>query len=416
MKKFNDIACIFLALFLFFIPWNTYLSNAMLGVALAVFAIGRIYFAGQYERPNGDRWKKLFSSVFVIYLFVIVSLLYTYSMPETLKFVEYRVSMLLVPLMFFFGFRLDRRRFELIMAGFVAGVLPKLLYYGITGIYGVWTGLLEWNQLTYSSISSINSTLNDHRTYLAAYALLAMITVACSSRVKYPVWLKVAVSFTAITAIFSFESRAIFGITVAAVMAFPFVLKKGTRLKTAAVAWSVMFLAAAVTFATGSYRHTYGRVAEYPLTELKIEPKEAPGFESRAARWLVSLDAIKKHPFIGYGSGSEREVMMEIYKEKNMPVSLTNGYDLHNQYLSFIVENGIPALLFYLWLLFVLLRRGVREKYLFTCFFLAVCIWMGMFENILNTVHMIVLFAFISSALLFIEKDEESTYNVLTDR
>ena len=67
--------------------------------------------------------------------------------------------------------------------------------------------------------------------------------------------------------------------------------------------------------------------------------------ETRMKRWDLELELIQKSPFIGYGSGSEINILKEKYFEKKFYRSYLLELNAHNQYLSFLINTGIIGLL-----------------------------------------------------------------------
>ena len=66
-----------LALFLFFLPWSLKWSNLFLLAAGGIFFGQYLFLYKEYGPFDRKRWGGLFSSVFVFYLLVPLSLLYT---------------------------------------------------------------------------------------------------------------------------------------------------------------------------------------------------------------------------------------------------------------------------------------------------------------------------------------------------
>ena len=172
-----------LALFLFFLPWSLKWSNLFLLAAGGIFFGQYLFLYKEYGPFDRKRWGGLFSSVFVFYLLVPLSLLYTAYPGEAVKFLEYRAAMLFIPLMFFSGFRMNRRETEWVLAGLVAGVLLRVMwFYGLMA-YGLASGRLGGN-LTFSPVNALDPWLHSHRTYLSFYFLLALTAVVTSRHVR----------------------------------------------------------------------------------------------------------------------------------------------------------------------------------------------------------------------------------------
>lgn len=71
----------------------------------------------------------------------------------------------------------------------------------------------------------------------------------------------------------------------------------------------------------------------------------------RIAIWKSSLESIKKHPFLGVGIGN-----FPIILNQNLSLAKA-GSSAHNIYLHIASEMGIPALIFALWFLYLLMQK-----------------------------------------------------------
>lgn len=405
----------FLFLFLCFVPLSLSLSNLFMGLALGVFFLSYPFLRKNYDRVDKQGVILLFSSVFTIYLFVLLSLIYSFAPDETLKFVEYRLTFLLVPLLFFAGFRVSRKELELLMGGLVAGTLIHLLYMAGLAVFGVCTGVLSADNLTYSPVKTLDPIFAAHRTYLSFYALFSLVIIVCSRSFRYPLWFRIIASWFILTSIFSYESRAIIGIMLVVAFVLPFLLARGKALfRYMAVGYGVLLLSFVVPYFCGGYDNILGRMEEttYELTPGAVageQQTQGLGYDSRASRWKVAIDLIEERPLTGYGSGAEKEVLTKAYLENDMTWSAVQSLDVHNQFLSLGLENGIFAALFFVYLLLFLFYRGIRHRDVITILFVVICGAMCLFENILNVNWIIPLFAFLSTAFLFQPIEEKRT-------
>jgi len=91
--------------------------------------------------------------------------------------------------------------------------------------------------------------------------------------------------------------------------------------------------------------------------------------------WKAAVGIIAAKPLAGVGTGDMRAAYQQEYER--MQTKLTPHYRLraHNQYLAIGVALGLPALLFFIFVLFIPLMKEIREKnFLFLAFWLiAIC-------------------------------------------
>jgi putative inorganic carbon (hco3(-)) transporter len=95
-----------------------------------------------------------------------------------------------------------------------------------------------------------------------------------------------------------------------------------------------------------------------------VRPKGVDSNEFRLVTWRTGLRMVKAHPLLGLGP-EEPRIQFDSYVPAEIPRPLPVGsyIHLHNMYLQYAAERGIPTLLFLLWLLGKVLydfRRGLR--------------------------------------------------------
>jgi len=116
-------------------------------------------------------------------------------------------------------------------------------------------------------------------------------------------------------------------------------------------------------------------------TESEINNRVAD--DSRAARWLAIWETIKKKPISGYGVGSERTILDKTYSTNDLNISLERKYNTHNQYLFYMLEQGIIGLFLFLSYFFINLVLAIKRKDFFVFSFIVGIMIVFMFENYL---------------------------------
>lgn len=121
--------------------------------------------------------------------------------------------------------------------------------------------------------------------------------------------------------------------------------------------WAVLILpvAAAVAFvaAPSAIRERF---------QSMIHGKDVDSNEFRIVVWSTGVRMIEAHPLLGVGP-EEQRVHFDEYKPANLPKPVGFYGHLHNIYLEYAAERGIPVLLVFLWMIaWILLdfSRGLR--------------------------------------------------------
>ncbi|HYV64233.1 MAG TPA: O-antigen ligase family protein [Bryobacteraceae bacterium] len=95
-----------------------------------------------------------------------------------------------------------------------------------------------------------------------------------------------------------------------------------------------------------------------------LHPAQVDSNQFRVVTWRTGLRMIERHPWLGLGPEMPR-IHFDEYVPEDIPRPLPEGsyIHLHNIYLHYAAERGIPTLLAFLWLMGKILRdfwRGLR--------------------------------------------------------
>jgi O-antigen ligase len=122
--------------------------------------------------------------------------------------------------------------------------------------------------------------------------------------------------------------------------------------------------------------------------------------EPRAARWELAFNLIKKSPVVGYGTGSEKKLLKELYYKNKLYISFLKEFNVHSQFLSFIIRSGIIGLLIYLTVLGFGFTVAVQKKDFVFFSFLILIAAVSVSENILDLNKGIFFYSFFLSIFL----------------
>jgi O-antigen ligase len=136
---------------------------------------------------------------------------------------------------------------------------------------------------------------------------------------------------------------------------------------------------------------------ENDLSETAVTPDLT---ETRMKRWVLELELIKQSPWIGYGSGSEKQVLKNKYFEEKFYRSYLVELNAHNQYLSFLINTGIFGLLLYLFILGYGFSKAIKTRDFLLITFLILIAIVSVSENILDVNKGIFFYSFFASLLL----------------
>ncbi len=122
------------------------------------------------------------------------------------------------------------------------------------------------------------------------------------------------------------------------------------------------------------------------------------------ARWDATLEFKKKSPIIGYGTGSEKEMLKEKYFEKGLYNSYLHEFNTHSQYLGLLLRTGMIGLALFLYILYYGISSAIRKQdLLFVSFILLIAI-VSVSENLLDLNKGIFFYSFFFSYFLLQQK------------
>lgn len=130
--------------------------------------------------------------------------------------------------------------------------------------------------------------------------------------------------------------------------------------------------------------------------KLGIDKNARYGFGPRLLSWDAALSLIKERPIIGYGLGDAQTKLNETYARKDYKEPLKNSFNAHNLWLQTWIENGIFAVLL-LFVIFAILFHKSSSPQLNKGFILCLVLILlmnSLFESVFSRFSGVSFFAF----------------------
>jgi len=164
------------------------------------------------------------------------------------------------------------------------------------------------------------------------------------------VWLKVACGLLIALAVLLAETRGVWLATAAAGLYLLWAWKRWLALA------APVLVALAVAASPPVIRERFRSI---------VQPKQVDSNQFRVVVWRTGARMVEAHPWLGLGP-EQPHAQFEQWVPRDIPRPLPPGYygHLHNMYLEYAAERGIPTALVMLWLLFQIVvdfRRGLRR-------------------------------------------------------
>jgi O-antigen ligase len=171
-----------------------------------------------------------------------------------------------------------------------------------------------------------------------------------------------------------------------------------------------LFLFLAITNIS-AFKKRYINDLEDDLSQTAVTPDLT---ETRMKRWGLELQIIEQSPVIGYGGGSEKNILQKNYFEKKFYRSYLVELNAHNQYFSFLIKAGMIGLFLYLYILCFSFSKAMKKKdFIFLSFLILISV-VSLSENILDVNKGIFFYSFFLS--LFLLNDSKEPINIVTER
>lgn len=370
-------------LFTFSIPFSIRI-NAYLTVACAICFV--VYAVATKNAGKGLFKMPLFLLVMLQLLIMLLGLTHSADVSQGYMEIERFFYAGAVIILVFKARETNVTITNLVMS-FAAGCL-------LLSLYGLIWSLATENELRWHE--RFSETIHVHPTYFTIYLVFIFFFFAELLRFgikSYSATQKaVVISLLVYITILVVFVRSQLGLLIFAVVAlmYPVIVYK----KRAAVLTFILFTVALVVYFFDSARaatffDSYGTNVSGALGD-------------RFKLWGGAMEAISLKPVFGAGTGGEQLLLNEGYQRTGYEAGIANSYNAHNQYLEFLVRNGIFDLLCFLTLLIYSFRESLRKSnYLFLIFNMMFVLSM-IAESSLNVHKGIVFFYFFLASCVFL--------------
>jgi len=334
----------------------------------------------------------------LIYVVTVSGALYSPDKVQLYKDLEKQLALVLFPVIFSLT-SIDLKTYrQNVLKAFAFIMLATVLYLYLDAF-----SIIRFNKLALSSLLSplfINHNfslpINLHATYLSMYVTLAasiflkfcIDAVTLRNRLLYALGLMIL-----LMGVIQLSSKAVFiAVIIIINFATPILIRtKKNRIRFLAASIIITTLIIVALMQVEGFKIRYVEKLQQDLQQTSYNVNIA---EPRMVRWRCALTLIKQSPVIGHGSGSETNLLKEIYFNNKLYISYLNELNAHNQYLSFLIKSGVIGLLVFLYVLLAGFKQAILKKDFIFCSFLIVISVVAMSENILDVNKGIFFFAF----------------------
>lgn len=364
--------------------------------------------SGTFRIKKNQNTKKAFLllSLFGIYL---AGLLYSNNTIEGIQNIETKLSLIIFPVSFFFS-----------AINFKA-ILPKVIKYFIEGcIISIFLGLTA-SAIRYYYTNDLteffygNLAYFSHASYFSMYLNFSIITLYYFSFLpNKSTYIKPFISLSLITffslIIFLLSSKTgIFTLVITHFFALIYWMIKHKKLVKGSIG-----LAAVISILLIGYNKSsiiQNRLNEV-ITPFSNNNNPESSTQFRIVAWETASHLVLKKPFLGYGTGTTRDLLTEEYKKRQIEVLVEKRLNCHNQYLEVTLNSGVIGLISLLILLILPIVWSIKLKNHLLLFFILLLSLNFLTESMLETQSGVIFFAFFYTILIH---DQFSSNSIETD-
>lgn len=334
------------------------------------------------------------------FIWLGIGLIWTDNTDAGWKEIEYNLSFLIFPMVFWFT-KVDLKdHISRILSFFSFGYIVSIIICLILATYNyIQNGDLK--SFYYAELSFFH-----HPTYMAVFGSTSLIYLYLSliSPVKVKTfYFKTALSKFALISVISIfilmlmSKAGILSMLIINIVGVFAVFKSKAKLKQAFIVLSGMILIVAGSYFT--ITPLQNRIDE-AWNSLSSEEKTESSTGARILVWESSWQIIKQNSILGVGTGDLSNELDNIYREKQYTKLLDKSLNSHNQFLQSWAKNGIIG---FLSLISLFIYAFWKNKSRFYLYFVLLIIINMMMESMLQIQSGIVFIAFMNSLLAVAE-------------
>jgi len=355
-------------------------------------------------------YKILFILFILYYFWQAAGLIYSADLKMGLLNLFGRLSLVLFPLVMVFPGEMIKNRIKILLRIFAAGTFIYMLFSFCFALYrslhfqdGIWTfnpHPPEFWWLSYFYAAEL--TVSQHPSYIALYVLLsALISFeswfdnSLKTIIRY-MWLIVGILL--IISIYFLSSRAV--ILSSLILVPVYLVRKFKELNKLKFAW-ISILVIVIALIPLIIKNQ--RVSSLFNTISKEQTEPEKKTEPRLIIWNASLKIAKNNLLLGVGIGDVRSDLVKEYNKIGEEVMIKERYNVHNQFLEVLLENGLIGSVIFLTIFVSMIYIAIMDKNLLYGCFIFMIIFSFMFETMLYRLAGVSFFSLFSFLLLYIK-------------
>ncbi len=391
-----------MGLFVFGLPYDRFYSSLALITLIAVAVFN--FSTGVFKRIPPAFW------VFQI-PWLLAAAGYYYSSDRGLagSLMERQSAILMMPLLIPLALEATRQRSEALLKILMVSAIVVVTYLLCNTIYLYIVLHLKSAGSIFSGVffnHSFSKPLGIHAGYLSMYIALSIFYSVYRFTRETQVNKKIVflgITIFLLAGIFFLASR---NTIIATFFILLFVLPFYQREKKILYFGASLVIVVLVTLAITNIDYLRSRFSVEMISEIKALENGASvnynTLEPRVERWKGAMELIRHSPVTGYGTGDEIKMLRTQYIKRGLFISYTENFNAHNQYLSYLIKNGIIGFVIFVAAFGYFVFLALRARDFVYLAFLILLLFGFYTENILDANKGIFFFAFFNTFLGYV--------------
>ena len=333
-----------------------------------------------------------------IFFLTMICTLYSPDKKKAFEYWQIHAAILFLPLLFAAN-SLDISKYRNNFLRIFSWILTLIILYLYgDALFSIAYFHLPLSNLFYPSFVNHNFSkpLDIHPTYLSMYVAISLIYVSRCLVRKSSLTLKCFYGIQVLVLLAGMVQLGSKSVLLATILIYIVIfITASISLKRkfflALPSLIIVIIVGAVILKNESFRNKY---INDLFEDLQGQVNDLSETDSRLLRWKAATEVIKTSPFIGYGTGIEKQALKEEFFKEKLYNSYLGELDAHNQYLGFWISYGIVGFGLFLYTLYWGTSRAYRAKDPLFLAFMILVITVSISENMLDVNKGIMFYAF----------------------
>lgn len=408
-EKRERIRFMLMLVFVFSLPFDMLYSNIALFLLILTTLLD--FTIEKLKRIPKQAW--IFQAV---YFLSVIGYFYSHNLSNAGFLLERQLSILLVPILLTLAVEINEQRKKQLLTVFLASSVVTILFLFFNVLVVIRELQLPLSQMFTKEFFNhrFSAPLEIHAGYLSLYVAIGiihafqLIVETLSKKIRLLLLLCLMILFAGMLFLAARNMSIATLLIIGFVFPFFYIKKKLLYITSILIATAIGFIV------INNVTYLKKRFVSELIGDIKSnqDPGNTDVIEPRIDRWKCALNLASNSPVFGYGTGDEIAMLKTEYIKNGLYISYLEEFNSHNEYLSYLLKNGIVGLLLFLGIFGYFIYLAISAKdYIYISFLILLLI--GFFtENILDANKGIYFFAFFNTffgyAILKVGKNKKS--------